>query len=237
MKRLTMKVLHKIKIFPIFLVLLTTLTQASDPIITREDCMNETVKTLKRSLMSPFYERTREIQDEVLRSHTSKTYEFQYMLEYYDLYWGHNNIELNSDLLHHAAIYNNPTLMNKLIKNKVDLNASTRTGLTALHHAIIYQQAKMAQLLINAGANINAQAQNGWTPLHWAADVNEVQIVAMLLRAKADLNIKDPYYNETALDIANQLRFPTIKNMILDAKLHPDKDPLDLNSESVCTIS
>ena len=76
----------------------------------------------------------------------------------------------------------------RLIQEKVDVNAAEPDGTTALHWASYRDDRASAELLIRAGANVNAANDLGATPL-WTASLNgSAAIVRLLLEAGANPN-------------------------------------------------
>jgi ankyrin repeat protein len=76
----------------------------------------------------------------------------------------------------------------RLIKERVDVNATEEDGTTALAWAVHWNNAEMAQLLIEAGANVNAATDLGVTPLSLACTNGSVAMIERLLKAGANPN-------------------------------------------------
>jgi len=76
----------------------------------------------------------------------------------------------------------------RLIQEKVDVNAAEPDGTTALHWASHRDDHVTAELLVRAGANVNAANDLGATPL-WTASLNgSTAMVRLLLQAGANPN-------------------------------------------------
>jgi len=75
-----------------------------------------------------------------------------------------------------------------LLKERADVNAAQKDGMTALHWAAYHDYTESAKLLIDAGANAKAENRYGVTPLSLACTGGNGEIVRMLLAAGADAN-------------------------------------------------
>ncbi|KKQ33171.1 MAG: hypothetical protein US49_C0002G0066 [candidate division TM6 bacterium GW2011_GWF2_37_49] len=102
--------------------------------------------------------------------------------------------------LHLAVVKNCKKDVEKLIKNKTNINANIATGcfngLTPLHFAAIMDNSETIKLLIKAGAVVNAKYNKiypeaiteGITPLHLAAGLGNIDAVRTLLENGADID-------------------------------------------------
>jgi ankyrin repeat protein len=93
--------------------------------------------------------------------------------------------------LHVAAtgITNTDILDSLLANGKVDVNDSSKSGLTALHMAVAEHNVTATRFLLSNGANPNAAEENGLTPLHVAANyARDMDIIELLLNHK-DVNV------------------------------------------------
>lgn len=78
-----------------------------------------------------------------------------------------------------------------LLENyEININQTTRGGVTALHEAVTCQQTELVKLLLRHGANIQAN-EDGFTPLHLAANRNDTEITRLLLNHGADAYAKN----------------------------------------------
>ena len=87
-----------------------------------------------------------------------------------------------------------------LLRNDADPNASTNDGYTPLHYASNYSNDTSSlatvEALLRNGANPNAKNNDGWTPLHWAvkysnrASTISLATVEVLLKNGADPNAR-----------------------------------------------
>ena len=100
--------------------------------------------------------------------------------------------------LFEAVIRNDKVLVDYMIRNRADVTAANRDGMTALH---IVSDPNIAYSLILNGANINAANRAGSTPLHWAISYNHIEIIRLLLRYGADTGAQD-HLGNTPLHLA-----------------------------------
>src|SRR5262245_30885572 len=102
-----------------------------------------------------------------------------------------------------------------LLKQRVDVNASTADGTTALHWASYRDNLESADLLIRAGAKVNAANDLGATPL-WTASMNgSAAMVRTLLQAGADPNLA-LLLGETPLMAASRSGNPDVIAQLID---------------------
>lgn len=105
---------------------------------------------------------------------------------------------VGSTLLHWLAsdqdnedIENPEDIVEFLLKNYViDINQTTRHGVTALHEAVTCEKIEIVQLLLENKTQIKANT-DGWTPLHLATNRNYVEITELLLQYGADVHAKN----------------------------------------------
>ena len=79
--------------------------------------------------------------------------------------------------------------VDRLIKQKVDVNTPQGDGATALHWAAHWDDLATAGLLIAAGANVNAAEDGGMLPLNLACLNGSAAMVERLLKAGAKPNV------------------------------------------------
>ncbi len=80
----------------------------------------------------------------------------------------------------------------KLIQQRVDVNAADADGMTPLHWAVRANDVPMVSLLLKAGASAKAATRTGITPL-WLAVMNRnAEMTDVLLKAGADPNATLP---------------------------------------------
>ena len=101
-----------------------------------------------------------------------------------------------------SATFSSEEMVEFLLKNGADPNASSSVGWTPLHLASAHSNSdsslKTVDALLRSGADSNAKNNYGWTPLHTASssysnDTRTISIatVDLLLRKGADPNAKD----------------------------------------------
>jgi ankyrin repeat protein len=89
-----------------------------------------------------------------------------------------------------AAVAGNRAIMDKLMKQGVDVNATVlRNGETPLMFAARTGRSEAVKLLLEAGAKIDAKdTLRQTTALMWAAEQGHAEVVKLLVAAGADLN-------------------------------------------------
>jgi ankyrin repeat protein len=75
-----------------------------------------------------------------------------------------------------------------LLKDRADVNAAQKDGMTALHWAAYHDHSEAAKLLLAAGATAKVENRYGVTPLSLACTNGNTEIVRMLVAAGADAN-------------------------------------------------
>ena len=113
-----------------------------------------------------------------------------------------------------AAKNQDPAAVRALIKQRVDVNASSPDGATALHWAAYLDDAAEVDLLVGAGARADVANQDGATPLYLACVNRDAAIVKRLLAAGANPNSALPS-GETALMTAARTGSTEIVRMLL----------------------
>jgi ankyrin repeat protein len=104
----------------------------------------------------------------------------------------------------------------KLILQKVDVNAPQVDGATALHWAVYRQDSELADMLIRAGANVRSANRAGMTPLAMASLYGNAALIDRLIKAGADANQKGPN-GETMLMLAARNGNPQAVQVLLEA--------------------
>jgi ankyrin repeat protein len=110
-----------------------------------------------------------------------------------------------------ATMYGQEAVVNELLLNGADVNASDPNGNTALFSTAIPWEGGdgLARRLLEAGAWIDARDKGGRTPLIDAAENGKLAVVDVLLRSGADQTIAD-WHGQTALDVAREKRHQLI---------------------------
>ncbi|MBN1505865.1 MAG: ankyrin repeat domain-containing protein [Sedimentisphaerales bacterium] len=93
--------------------------------------------------------------------------------------------------IHHGHF----TIVEFLVDNGADVNATDMNGETALHHASRKGDLEVVSLLLQQGASVNATNHKGQTALHLVASGKNWEIVGQLLSSGANAHIRDRYDN------------------------------------------
>ncbi len=115
-----------------------------------------------------------------------------------------------------AAQRGDRAAVQKLILQKVDVNAPQVDGATALHWAVYRQDTELADMLIRAGANVKAANRAGMTPLAMASLYGNAALIDRLIKAGADAKQKGPN-GETMLMLAARNGNPQAVQVLLEA--------------------
>jgi len=92
-----------------------------------------------------------------------------------------------------AAMRGDKAAVQKMISQKIDVNAPQADGATALHWAVFHGDKELVQLLVRAGANVKAANREGATPLWLASVIGDASILSALIEGGADPNEKLPF--------------------------------------------
>jgi ankyrin len=115
-----------------------------------------------------------------------------------------------------AAQRGDRAAVQKLILQKVDVNAPQVDGATALHWAVYRQDNELADALIRAGANVKAANRAAMTPLAMAALYGNAALIDRLIKAGADAKQRGPN-GETMLMFAARNGNPQAVQVLLEA--------------------
>ena len=115
-----------------------------------------------------------------------------------------------------AAQRGDRAAVQKLILQKVDVNAPQVDGATALHWAVYRQDAELADMLIRAGANVKATNRTGMAPLAMASLYGNAGLIDRLIKAGADAKQKGTN-GETMLMFAAHNGNPQAVQVLLEA--------------------
>jgi hypothetical protein len=121
-----------------------------------------------------------------------------------------------------ATGHTNLDVLELLLANKADVNATNLNGATPLHSAIGGRQFSVVKFLLANKADINKKDVIGRTPLHMAAWRGDKATVELLLTNNADVNaLTAPRYNTTPLMEA--MNSPAAAEVILQHGGHGPK--------------
>jgi ankyrin repeat protein len=104
----------------------------------------------------------------------------------------------------------------KLIQQKIDVNAPQVDGATALHWAVYRADDQLFDILIRAGADVKATNREGVTPLSMAALYGNAAMIDRLIKAGADPKQRGPS-GETMVMLAARNGNPQAITVLLEA--------------------
>ena len=82
--------------------------------------------------------------------------------------------------LHSAAQWGYKEIVELLLSNGADVNASNKLGQTPLHYAVVFQHVDVVKALLGAGANPNTRMLDGSTALDLALKVKNEELIGLL---------------------------------------------------------
>ena len=115
-----------------------------------------------------------------------------------------------------AAQNGDRAAIQKLIRQKADVNAAQVDGATALHWAVYRDDAELLDMLVRAGANVKAANSEGVTPLSMAALYGNAAVIDRLIKAGADAKQRGPN-GETMVMLAARNGNPQAVTVLLEA--------------------
>jgi len=108
--------------------------------------------------------------------------------------WPPPRKETPGDMLAGAALRGDLDAVRKLLKEGVDVNATTTNGAyTALIFACRSQQFSIVEELIKAKADVNKKSTAGWTPCIEASRVGNLAILKRIVEAGGDINLTNAF--------------------------------------------
>ena len=145
-------------------------------------------------------------------------------------------LENGMTALHVAAIFGHIEIVELLIANGADVNATdNKFGATSLYGAAGAGQKDIAELLISNGAIVNAKIPRGDTALHAAIMGGHKEVIELLITNDADVNAKIIFgiaKGMTPLDIANLTANPNKSTETVDLlRKHGGKTGEELEAE------
>jgi ankyrin repeat protein len=115
-----------------------------------------------------------------------------------------------------AAMSGDAMAVQRLIRQKADVNAAQVDGATALHWAVYRNDSAIADLLLGARANVKAANTVGATPLAMAALYGNAAMIDKLLKAGADAKALTPN-GETTVMLAARNGDPDALKVLIEA--------------------
>lgn len=125
------------------------------------------------------------------------------------------------NILHIAAIYGHPKVVDVILKYEANINKSDYKGATPLHYASARGHQNIILLLLQSGARIDQPDNEGNIPLHLAANNGHENCVKALLcyaeymNLKFDINFANNQ-GDTALHNAARWGYETIVFLLLE---------------------
>jgi uncharacterized protein len=108
-----------------------------------------------------------------------------------------------SDSFVEAVRIKNMELVNKALKNSVNVNVKGGNGSTALHWAALNGDFELVEKLIKAGADVNSTDGYRDEPvIMWAVKKGHGKIVELLVENGAEVNLSDRYKETPLMDAA-----------------------------------
>lgn len=94
--------------------------------------------------------------------------------------------------MHHAAIFNHPSVITTLILTQIDLNIKQQIDYIAVGPMPVHYAARCGSLdalscLLSCFANVNYADHDGWTAIHHAAYFDNVPGLRLLIRRQPEL--------------------------------------------------
>ena len=115
-----------------------------------------------------------------------------------------------------AAQRGDRAAVQKLIQQKVDVNAPQVDGATAMHWAVYRADDQLLDVLIRAGADVKATNREGVTPLAMASLYGNAAMIDRLIKAGADAKQRGPN-GETMVMFAARNGNPKAVTVLLEA--------------------
>ncbi len=115
-----------------------------------------------------------------------------------------------------AAQRGDRAAVQKLIQQKVDVNAPQVDGATAVHWAVYRADDQLLDVLIRAGADVKATNREGVTPLAMASLYGNAAMIDRLIKAGADAKQRGPN-GETMVMFAARNGNPKAVTVLLEA--------------------
>ncbi|XP_067833410.1 transient receptor potential channel pyrexia-like [Heptranchias perlo] len=129
-------------------------------------------------------------------------------------------------------------LLNKLLENGANINATDRYGQGVLHGAARTWHPDVARFLIERNADVNKPDNYGVTPMHVAAAIDYPEMVDFLLDCDGKINVsktsgmmQTPVHYAAKYDAANSLNCLLKHNADINARDYKQRTPLQLATE------
>jgi hypothetical protein len=149
--------------------------------------------------------------------------EFFYAFQAFSSKDVHMRFEGGRTVLHYAALYGHPALMETFISMGAQLEARDEMQNTPLHLAVLEGKLPLVTLLVRYGSDVNARDAQNNTPVHLAVtDSMNTEIIRYLLSVRAEVNARNEG-GESPLSLAASPSIPSrYTELLLDAGADPN---------------
>jgi ankyrin repeat protein len=124
-----------------------------------------------------------------------------------------------------AAMRRDVAAINKLLDEKVDVNAPGPDGTPALHWLVRVDDFENARRLIRAGADASKPNRYGVTPMQLACANGNATMIALLLEAGADPNVVDRQGETALMDAVRVGSADSVKTLVDHGAKVETRDP------------
>ncbi|OQE22364.1 hypothetical protein PENSTE_c010G10384 [Penicillium steckii] len=125
--------------------------------------------------------------------------------------------QLGITALHCAVHRGHEEMVELLLENKINLNATSKEGNTALHTAAEQGHRRIIKLLLHRRINSRTANQQGLTALQLAVGtIHDEATVPLLIKSRFDMDVQNTLTGSTALHLAVELKRPRIVSFLLE---------------------
>ena len=122
--------------------------------------------------------------------------------------------------LYNATIFDNTSLMKKLIDAGANINSKNRREQTPLHRAAGHKKIETVRLLVSEGASLESKDKFGYTPLHRAVYYGKGDVIKYLIESGADVNAVTKRGSSVFALAINVWSYIKLDRMLKDAKVN-----------------
>lgn len=128
----------------------------------------------------------------------------------------HDN-QLGITPLHCAVHRGHEEMVELLLENKININATCNGGNTALHVAAQQGHRKLIKLLLHQRVNSRTANRHGTTALQLAVGTtHDEATVPLLIKSRFDMDVQNTLTGNTALHLAAELKRPRILSFLIE---------------------
>ena len=138
--------------------------------------------------------------------------------------------------LHYASLYDHIEIVELLLREGANVNATDEWDQTALHHASSQGHPEVVKLLLAAGADVNAKNLWDRTALHNASYNGDLNVVEMLLEKRAKVYATDEE-GPTPLHLASEYGHLEIVKLLLKNNPKPDVNATDKKGKTALDLA